>query len=252
MMSARSWPDSAEATPRSRSWRGRGGRRTRSPTRPLTASVGPSSSATPSASPSTKGSSSPSPSATAPGATPSPTASPAPTAHDIEKALADQGGIAPSDITQHKLSSVGRSDVVDALAGKAGAQAGQVRVKDTGGDERARLLKALAVQAGVGTAAINIEDFSPTWGSQISQKALEGLIIFLVLVSIYIAFRFEWKMAVSALTALAHDLIITVGTYALVGREVTPASVIAVLTILGYSLYDTVVIFDRVRENTES
>jgi preprotein translocase subunit SecF len=113
-------------------------------------------------------------------------------------------------------------------------------------------LKALAVQAGVVTAAINIEDFSPTWGSQISKKALQGLIIFLVLVSIYIAFRFEWKMAVSALTALAHDLIITVGIYALVGREVTPASVIAVLTILGYSLYDTVVIFDRVRENTES
>jgi preprotein translocase subunit SecF len=73
-----------------------------------------------------------------------------------------------------------------------------------------------------------------------------------LLVSLYIALRFEWKMAVGALVALAHDLIITAGIYALVGREVTPETVIAILTILGYSLYDTVVIFDKVKENTES
>jgi preprotein translocase subunit SecF len=79
-----------------------------------------------------------------------------------------------------------------------------------------------------------------------------GLIVFLVLVSIYISLRFEPKMAASALVALGHDMIITAGIYALVGREVTPETVIAILTILGYSLYDTVVIFDKVKENTES
>ncbi|MDP9296821.1 MAG: protein translocase subunit SecF, partial [Actinomycetota bacterium] len=100
--------------------------------------------------------------------------------------------------------------------------------------------------------SVNITDVGPTWGSQISRKMLEGLIIFLVLVTLYIAFRFEWKMAIGAQAALLHDLIITAGIYALVGREVTPATVIAILTILGYSLYDTVVIFDKVKENTES
>jgi preprotein translocase subunit SecF len=81
---------------------------------------------------------------------------------------------------------------------------------------------------------------------------ITGLIVFLVLVTIYISFRFEPKMAIGALVAMAHDLIITAGIYALVGREVTPETVIAILTILGYSLYDTVVIFDKIKENTES
>jgi preprotein translocase subunit SecF len=79
-----------------------------------------------------------------------------------------------------------------------------------------------------------------------------GLVVFVVLVTIYISLRFEPKMAAGALVALAHDLIITAGVYALVGREVTPETVIAILTILGYSLYDTVVIFDKIKENAES
>src|SRR5207244_1296816 len=95
-------------------------------------------------------------------------------------------------------------------------------------------------------------DIGPTWGSQISHKAVTGLIIFLLAVTGFIAWRLEWKMAIAAQTALLHDLIITAGIYALVGRTVSPATVIAILTILGYSLYDTVVIFDKVRENTES
>jgi preprotein translocase subunit SecF len=99
---------------------------------------------------------------------------------------------------------------------------------------------------------INEQDVGPTWGSTISRKMLTGLVVFLALVTLYITLRFEWKMAIGALAALAHDTIITAGTYALVGREVTPETVIAILTILGYSLYDTVVIFDKVKENTES
>jgi preprotein translocase subunit SecF len=90
----------------------------------------------------------------------------------------------------------------------------------------------------------------PTWGAEISKKALQGLVVFLLLVTIFLSIYFEWRMAVAALVALAHDLVITIGIYALTGLEVTPATVIGVLTILGFSLYDTVVVFDKVRENT--
>jgi preprotein translocase subunit SecF len=114
-----------------------------------------------------------------------------------------------------------------------------------------QLKAALARRGGISVNDISGQEVSATWGSTISRKALIALIVFLALVSLYIALRFEWKMAAGALVALAHDLIITAGIYALVGREVTPETVIAILTILGYSLYDTVVIFDKVKENTE-
>ncbi|HSZ42115.1 MAG TPA: protein translocase subunit SecF [Trebonia sp.] len=89
-----------------------------------------------------------------------------------------------------------------------------------------------------------------TWGGQITEKALEALIIFLVVIVIYLSIAFEWKMAAAAFVALLHDILITIGVYALVGFSVSPTSVIGLLTILGYSLYDTVVVFDKVRENT--
>ncbi|CUW27202.1 MULTISPECIES: protein translocase subunit SecF [Streptomyces] len=91
----------------------------------------------------------------------------------------------------------------------------------------------------------------PSWGEQIANKAWEGLAIFMVLVTIYLAIAFEWRMAVAALVALIHDITITTGIYALVGFEVTPGTVIGLLTILGYSLYDTVVVFDSLKEQTK-
>jgi preprotein translocase subunit SecF len=97
---------------------------------------------------------------------------------------------------------------------------------------------------------ISVQYVGASWGSQISKKALQALIAFLVVIVIYLSIAFEWKMAASALIALAHDIVITVGVYALLGFQVSPASVIGLLTILGYSLYDTVVVFDKVRENT--
>ena len=96
---------------------------------------------------------------------------------------------------------------------------------------------------------VSFTDVGPTWGKQISNKALRGLIVFLVLVTIYISVRFEPKMAVGAIAALFHDLLATAGIYALLGIAVTPATVIALLTLLGYSLYDTVVVFDKIKEN---
>lgn len=98
--------------------------------------------------------------------------------------------------------------------------------------------------------AISFADVSETWGGQITKKALIALLVFLVIVSIYIAVRFERDMAIAAIIALFFDIIVTAGVYALVGFEVTPATVIGLLTILGFSLYDTVVVFDKVEENT--
>jgi preprotein translocase subunit SecF len=117
-------------------------------------------------------------------------------------------------------------------------------------DASTELARELAAVCGVAYEEIKIQVVGPTWGAEISSKALQGLVVFLILVAIFLSLYFEWRMAVAALVALAHDLIITVGIYALVGIEVTPATVIGLLTILGYSLYDTVVVFDKVKENT--
>ncbi|MCL4434005.1 MAG: protein translocase subunit SecF [Actinobacteria bacterium] len=103
----------------------------------------------------------------------------------------------------------------------------------------------------ISPATVSINDVGPTWGGQVTQKALIALIAFFVGVVIYISFRFEWKMAIAALIAVFHDLLVVVGVYSLTGFQVTPDTAIAVLTILGYSLYDTVVVFDRVGENTK-
>lgn len=99
-------------------------------------------------------------------------------------------------------------------------------------------------------SSISVQLVGPTWGGQITSKAVEALIIFLVVIVIYLSIAFEWRMAVAAFIALMHDIVITVGVYALTGFSVSPTSVIGLLTILGYSLYDTVVVFDKVRENT--
>ncbi|MGW7520628.1 protein translocase subunit SecF [Streptomyces sp. NPDC054796] len=99
---------------------------------------------------------------------------------------------------------------------------------------------------------IDTQLVGPSWGKEIANKAWLGLGIFLVLVVIYLAIAFEWRMALAALIALIHDLTITVGVYSLVGFEVTPGTVIGLLTILGYSLYDTVVVFDGLREGSRN
>ena len=116
--------------------------------------------------------------------------------------------------------------------------------------ESSVLAGELATACGVAKDEIKVQVVGPTWGAEISKKALQGLLVFLLLVTIFLSIYFEWRMAVAALVALAHDLVITIGIYALTGLEVTPATVIGVLTILGFSLYDTVVVFDKVRENT--
>ena len=109
----------------------------------------------------------------------------------------------------------------------------------------------LGQQLGVNSQDINTQVIGASWGKEISQKALEGLIVFLVLVTLYLAFAFEWRLALGALTALLHDLVITIGIYALLGFTVSSGTVIGFLTILGYSLYDTVVVFDGLKDATK-
>ncbi len=98
----------------------------------------------------------------------------------------------------------------------------------------------------------NKQTVGPTWGGQITDKAIEALIIFFIVVAIYISIRFEPKMAGAAFIAMVHDVLVAVGVYSLFNFQVTPDTVVAILTILGYSLYDTVVVFDRVRDNTKN
>jgi preprotein translocase subunit SecF len=121
---------------------------------------------------------------------------------------------------------------------------------ELGGDTAIAVREALREVSG---ASDVLESFvGPTWGERITRQAIEALLVFLVVITIYISFRLEFKMAIAAVLALFHDLLITIGIYALVGFPVSPATVIALLTILGYSLYDTVVVFDRVKENSIS
>jgi preprotein translocase subunit SecF len=113
-----------------------------------------------------------------------------------------------------------------------------------------QVVEAVASAVGTDVAQTDSQRIGSKWGSEITRKAFRALVIFLLVILAFISFRFEFKMAVAAIIALAHDILITAGIYSLVGFEVTPSTVIAILTILGYSLYDTVVVFDKVEENT--
>jgi preprotein translocase subunit SecF len=133
---------------------------------------------------------------------------------------------------------------------KTGTSSWNVRTHQLSTAEQNSVGNAIARAYHLSPDQISTQFVGSSWGSQISQKALQGLIAFLIVIVIYLSIAFEWKMAAAALIALAHDIVITIGVYALLGFQVSPASVIGLLTILGYSLYDTVVVFDKVRENT--
>ncbi len=126
----------------------------------------------------------------------------------------------------------------------------QVQTKSLTGAQTVALEKTMSSKLGVNSDDISVTTVGPSWGSQISGKALEALIAFMIVIVIYLSIAFELRMAIAAFIALVHDLVIATGIYALAGFQVSPATVIGLLTILGYSLYDTVVVFDKVRENT--
>ncbi|AJC59732.1 protein translocase subunit SecF [Streptomyces sp. 769] len=153
--------------------------------------------------------------------------------------------VSTSEAQHHAESAApGHQATVQKLGG------GALRIQISGLDTKQSLpvQEEIAKDLKVPVKDVNAQLVGPSWGEQIANKAWLGLGIFMVLVVLYLAIAFEWRMAVAALVALIHDLTITVGVYALVGFEVTPGTVIGLLTILGYSLYDTVVVFDSLKE----
>ena len=126
-----------------------------------------------------------------------------------------------------------------------------LRTAQLGTDDERAVVEAVADAAGIQPNQVSPESVSAEWGSDITDQAVIALVVFLVAVILFLAVRFQPKMAVGAIAALLHDILLTAGVYALVGFEVTPSTVIGFLTILGFSLYDTVVVFDKVDENTK-
>jgi preprotein translocase subunit SecF len=133
---------------------------------------------------------------------------------------------------------------------KIGTDSVRVEISATTLAEADPVKQALSKKLGIPAEDITEQTVGSSWGSDITHKAVKSLIIFLALLAIYLGVVFEWKLAVGALVALIHDVLITVGIYAVVGFTVSPATVIGLLTILGYSLYDTVVVYDKLKENT--
>ena len=167
--------------------------------------------------------------------------------------------------SEYRLTSVTNTAGYEERARSAIAEAGipgnvlatviggtTVRVQTEAANEKNEAAKAaLAKTFGVDEKTVSASLIGPSWGESVSQKAIQALIVFLLLVALVMAIYFRtWKMALSGLVALIHDLVVTIGIYALFGFEITPSSMIGFLTILGYSLYDTVVVLDKVRENT--
>ncbi len=140
----------------------------------------------------------------------------------------------------------------DPIVTQIGEQRTRVQTKALSAGESQQVVDALTKTCNVKADDIKVQLVGGAWGSEITKKAVTALIVFLILCTVFLTVYFEWRMALAAMIALVHDLVITVGIYALVGFPVTPAAVIGVLTILGYSLYDTVIVFDKVKENTRN
>jgi preprotein translocase subunit SecF len=149
------------------------------------------------------------------------------------------------------LATIGVSDAQIQVATTGDERSVIVQTSAVGeAEEQEEIAQAVREVTGATVAESPTQRIGRKWGGEITGKAIRALFVFLLVVSAFMSLRFEWKMAVTALIAMVHDLILTAGVYAAVGFEVTPSTVIAILTILGYSLYDNVVVFDKVEENT--
>jgi preprotein translocase subunit SecF len=168
-----------------------------------------------------------------------------------------RGDAQVSQVEQVFRQALGSDPESVVIVGNGAGATVQIRSETLSNDKTEKLRNALferfqpkGADGKPGKQAISDSAVSSTWGGQITKKAVIALVVFLVLVSLYITVRYERYMAISALTTMCFDLTVTAGVYSLVGFEVTPATVIGLLTILGFSLYDTVIVFDKVEENT--
>ena len=161
---------------------------------------------------------------------------------------------ATADKVRDAVAGTGLDGTSSPLVNTSGRDTIRVQTEELSNDEAVKVTNAIAEAVNVNAdRQISTQDVGASWGEQVAKRALTGLVVFLILVVLFIwAYFREWKMSAAALVALAHDIVITIGVYALSGFEVTPATVTGLLTILGFSLYDTVVVFDKVRENTRN
>ncbi|SOX53394.1 protein translocase subunit SecF [Mycobacterium ahvazicum] len=169
-----------------------------------------------------------------------------------------RGNVTTSQVQDVFRKTLGRDAASVVIVGNGGSATVQISSETLTNDQTTKLRNALfdafapkGADGKPSKAAISDSAVSETWGDQITKKALIALGVFLVLVSVYIMVRYERYMSISALTTMVFDLTVTAGVYSLVGFEVSPATVIGLLTILGFSLYDTVIVFDKVEENTK-
>lgn len=157
------------------------------------------------------------------------------TPDEVDKAFAAAG--VPSAAAPQEVGSGSTRQIV-------------VKTKSLSPEQVAALKSDIAKDLGFDEKTINVQAISSSWGHDITVKAIQGLVVFLIVVSIYISLRFQWRMAIGGIVSVLHDLIIAAGIYSIVGFEVTPSTIVGLLTILGFSLYDTVVVFDKVAENS--
>jgi preprotein translocase subunit SecF len=158
-----------------------------------------------------------------------------------------------ADSLRDAIGGLGIPDADAPIVTTAGTSSIIIQTEELTDAENADVKQAILDTVDVSDDDISQDQIGASWGDEVKDRALLALVVFLVLVILFIwAYFREWKMSVAAIVALAHDMIITVGVYALSGFEVTPATVTGLLTILGFSLYDTVVVFDKIRENTKN
>lgn len=157
------------------------------------------------------------------------------------------------DITIEQMrdtfTEAGEPDAVVQTTNSDGTEGFLIRTTSTSAEDAASVATAVANDLNLSTSSYEVSTIGPDWGAGVIQSSLIAFFVSILLIIVYIAFRFEYKMGLMAVLALIHDLIIVVGVYALFGREITPNTIAALLTILGYSLYDTVVVFHRINDN---
>ena len=174
----------------------------------------------------------------------------APISEDSE--LADLDELDVIATVEEELAGIGIPDAQIQIAeDENGIRSVLVQTSAVGeAEEQEEVATAVREMTGATVEESPRQQIGRKWGGEITSKAVQALLVFFLVIALFMTWRFEWKMAVAAFVGLFHDLLITAGVYAMVGFEVTPATVIAILTILGYSLYDTVVVFDKVEEDT--
>ncbi len=181
-------------------------------------------------------------------------------AHGLNLGLDFKGGVQwevpAANISQKQARDILNANGVNAVDAKivtvsaSGVDRLRIQVGEQTQEVSKKVIDALGAAAKVPIAEVSSNSVTSSWGSEITKSAIRALVVFIILVALFIAWRFEWRMALSAIAAMVHDVLISVGVYSVLQLEVTPATVIAFLTILGFSLYDTIVVFDKVDENT--